>query len=312
MGKSYMNYLIFSIFIFINSQIQNTGTFIEEDEIQLIASCDITEGVYYFTESKIGHIGRDGVTEIISGISLGLTPSSQISMVSCYENELAFAISCTSKSVIDIYQVYDNSITLYDNVAYSEDIVITDHKCTISYSESVNTFDVGYSVFSGRTLKIINIIYSLVDPIKQVTYNTIKGEYTSGDIDTFIFCYSQIQLCIYRKVNVGINMKYKETVELISATDSNFRYYYNRDQVSIYFKENDDLYVYLVMFQVKIKIKSIYNNIKIDNNFYGINYDGMDYCIITYLNGYTGNSAISEYFILDSLNNEYVSFSLIE
>ena len=92
-----MNYLIFSIFIFINSQIQNTGTFIEEDEIQLIASCDVTEGVYYFTESKIGHIGRDGVTEIISGISLGLTPSSQISMVSCYENELAFAISCTSK-----------------------------------------------------------------------------------------------------------------------------------------------------------------------------------------------------------------------
>ena len=105
MGKSYMNYLIFSIFIFINSQIQNTGTFIEEDEIQLIASCDITEGVYYFTESKIGYIVYDKVTEIISEISLGLTPSSQISMVSCNENELAFAISCTSKSVIDIYQV---------------------------------------------------------------------------------------------------------------------------------------------------------------------------------------------------------------
>jgi hypothetical protein len=151
-----------------------------------------------------------------------------------------------------------------------------------------------------------------VDPIKQVTYNTIKGEYTSGDIDTFIFCYSQIQLCIYRKVNAGINMKYKETVELISATDSNFRYYYNRDQVSIYFKENDDLYVYLVMFRVKIKIKSIYNNIKIDNNFYGINYDGMEYCVITYLNGHSGNSFISEYFILDSSNNEYLSFSLVK
>ena len=196
MIKTYAYFLFFLFFILINSE-----EFIEEDEIQLIASCDITEGVYYFTESKIGHIGRDGVTEIISGISLGLTPSSQISMVSCYENELAFAISCTSKSVLDIYQVYDNSISLYDNILYSEDIVITDHKCTISYSESVNTFDVGYSVFSGRTLKIINIIYSLVDPIKQVTYNTIKGEYTSGDIDTFIFCYSQIQLCIYRKVN---------------------------------------------------------------------------------------------------------------
>ena len=258
MIKTYAYFLFFLFFILINSK-----EFIEEDEIQLIASCDITEGVYYFTESKIGHIVYDKVTEIINGISLGLTPSSQISMVSCDENELRFAISCTSKSVIDIYQVYDNSISLYDNILYSEDIVITDHKCTISYSKSSSTFDIGYSIFSGTILKIINIIYSRVDGIKQVNYDTEKGKYTSGDIDTFIFCYSEIQLCIYRKVNVGINMKYKGTVTLISATDSNFRYYIDNDQVSIYFKENGDLYAFLVMFQLKIKIKSIYNKKKL-------------------------------------------------
>jgi hypothetical protein len=258
MVRTYEYFLFFLFFILINSK-----EFIEEDEIQLIASCENTKGVYYFTKSKIGYIGRDGVTEIISGISLELTPSSQISIESCNENEVIFAISCTPNNVLETYQIYNKSIISHEYVVYPEDIVITDHKCTISYSKSSSTFDIGYSIFSGTILKIINIIYSRVDGIKQVNYDTEKGKYTSGDIDTFIFCYSEIQLCIYRKVNVGINMKYKGTVTLISATNSNFRYYIDNDQVSIYFKENGDLYAFLVMFQLKIKIKSIYNKKKL-------------------------------------------------
>ena len=226
---------------------------------------------------------------------------------------MTFAITCTANRVLEVLKVSKTEVTLLDSIDNSEDLRMAEIKCTISFSQTYSLYDIGYSIFDGSgRINIINLIYIAEVGYTQETYATLEGEYIVGDIDSYIFCYSEIQLCIYREINVGINMKYKGTVELISATDSNFRYYIDYDQVFIYFKENEDLYVYSVTLKQKFIIKSIYNKINIDDNFYGINYDGMDYCIITYLNGYTGNSAISEYFILDSLNNEYVSFSLIE
>ena len=309
MVKTYAYFLFFWFFILINSD----RYFEENDDIRLVSSCYITQGVYYFTDTKIGHVGSDGVvTELYNGLSLGITPSSQITISSCLDGAITFGITCTANRILEVLKVTDTEVSLLYKIDYSEDFIMTNHKCTISYTQTYSVYDVGYSVFDGSTIKIINLIYSLSIGLIQEGYNTEVGQYTSGDIDPYIFCYSEIILCIYRQVNEGIRMKLDGTYELISATDSNFRYYIDGAQVFIYFKENEDLYVYSVALKQKFQIKSIYNKINIDDNFYGINYDGMDYCIITYLNGYTGNSAISEYFILDSSNNEYSSFSLVE